>query len=192
MWSGQTEQLAPKMFKTILGKCNSQFASYDQQDSQEYLSFMIDSLHEELNLRLKKPYISNPDSKGRRVQSLALENWSNTLKREWSLMLFLFYGQMRSNLTCKQCRNESSTFEIFSNVPLSLPEPTQMTISIIIYRVPNKVKDILNGKITKTSDGTFSLPQFGQEDIEQYAASFTRPMSSARNSGILRSKSTLQ
>ena len=107
-------------------------------------------------------------------------------------MLFLFYGQMRSSLTCQQCRNESSTFDIFSNVPLSLPEPTQMTISIIIYRVPNKVKDILNGKITKSADGTYSLPQFGQEDIEQYAASFTRPISSARNSGMLRSKSTLQ
>lgn len=65
LWSGQSESFAPHMFKMIIGKCNDRFDSYEQQDSQEYLSYMIDSLHEELNLRLKKPYIVNPESKGR-------------------------------------------------------------------------------------------------------------------------------
>lgn len=85
---------------------------------------MIDSLHEELNLRLKKPYIPNPESKGRDLRNLGLENWSNTLRREWSFVFHLFYGQMRSNIVCKTCNTESTTFDIFSNVPVPLPEPT--------------------------------------------------------------------
>jgi len=41
---------------------------------------------------LKKPYIENPDSKDRETVSFALENWSNTLRREWSFIFHLFYG----------------------------------------------------------------------------------------------------
>lgn len=67
LWSGQSESLKPTGFKKILGKCSEQYSQFEQQDSQEYLSFMLDSLHEELNLRLKKPYIANPESKGRQI-----------------------------------------------------------------------------------------------------------------------------
>jgi hypothetical protein len=40
---------------------------------------MIDTLHEELNLRQKKPYIPNPESKGRDLTELGIESWSNAL-----------------------------------------------------------------------------------------------------------------
>jgi hypothetical protein len=33
----------------------------------------MDGLHEELNLRLEKPYIPNPESKGRKVTEMGLE-----------------------------------------------------------------------------------------------------------------------
>lgn len=108
---------------------------------------MLDALHEETNLRIKKPYIVNPESDGRDSNELGLETWSNSLRRDWSLIYFMFYGSMRSNLTCKQCRKESMTFDVFSNMPISLPEPKQVSISIIVYRVPNRAKDILTGKI---------------------------------------------
>ena len=53
---------------------------------------MIDGLHEELNLRMKKPYIPNPESKQRDLNELGVENWSNSLLRNWSIIYFLFYG----------------------------------------------------------------------------------------------------
>ena len=53
---------------------------------------MIDGLHEELNLRMKKPYIQNPESKNRDLNELGLEQWSNNLLRNWSIIYFLFYG----------------------------------------------------------------------------------------------------
>lgn len=116
---------------------------------------MIDSLHEELNLRMSKPYLQNPDSKDREAFSLAHENWSNTLRREWSFIFFLLYGQMRSSITCRSCLTESITFDIFSNTPVPLPEPSQQTISIIVHRIPNKTKDIIFGKIKKLHDGSY-------------------------------------
>lgn len=42
-------------------------------------------------------------------------------------------------------------------MPISLPEPTQKTLSIIIYRLPNKIKDILNNRIVRDEAGNITL-----------------------------------
>jgi len=49
-------------------------------------------MHEELNIRQKKPYIEKPESAGRNPDELAMEAWSNFLHRNWSFIVFLFYG----------------------------------------------------------------------------------------------------
>ena len=52
----------PKKFKKIMGKYHEQFSGRDQQDAQEFLVILLDSLHEELNIRMSKPYIEKPSS----------------------------------------------------------------------------------------------------------------------------------
>jgi ubiquitin C-terminal hydrolase len=64
---------------------------------------------------------------------------------------------MRSSLTCKTCKLESTTFDTFSHLPISLPEPTQQTLSIIIYRIPNRIKDILNNRTVRDEAGNLTL-----------------------------------
>ena len=39
----------------------------------------------------------------------------------------------------------SLTFDNFTSIPLSLPEPSKILINIIIYRLPSDIKDLLNG-----------------------------------------------
>jgi ubiquitin carboxyl-terminal hydrolase 4/11/15 len=53
---------SPKNFKQTLGKANTLFSGYGQQDSQEFVSWLVDALHEDLNRVQKKPYRENPDS----------------------------------------------------------------------------------------------------------------------------------
>ena len=50
---------------------------------------------------------------------------------------------MKSTLNCKTCNKISTTFDIFTNVPLSLPEPSKVVINVIVSRQPNEIKDIL-------------------------------------------------
>ena len=110
---------------------------------------MIDGLHEETNLRKVKPYTENPNSDNRDLIELGLESWSNSLKRDWSFIFFLFYGQMKSTLVCLKCKKESTIFDVFTNIPLSLPEPSQLLLNIVVHRLPSKIKLIIDAKPKK-------------------------------------------
>lgn len=57
-----TSSFSPKNFKQTLGKANNLFSGYGQQDSQEFVSWLVDALHEDLNRVVEKPYFENPDS----------------------------------------------------------------------------------------------------------------------------------
>ena len=75
---------------------------------------------------------------------LGLESWCNNLRRDWSFIFFLFYGQMKSTLECMTCNNKSTTFDIFTNIAVSLPEPTKLSLIIIVHRLPLGIKNLLN------------------------------------------------
>jgi ubiquitin carboxyl-terminal hydrolase 4/11 len=142
MWDAK-QVLVPRGFKATLGKLRAEFAGDDQQDALELLNFIVDGLHEEVNLRRAKPYIVNPESGGREMMELGLETFNNSLRRDWSFIFFLFYGQMKSTLSCPECARESTTYEGFSSVPLSLPEPSELLLNVIVHRLPMRVKSLL-------------------------------------------------
>ena len=167
--------VVPRNFKNALSGISEQFQGYEQQDSQEFLSFLLDGLHEELNLRQEKPYIENPDSDERKVVELGLEAWSNTLRREWSFVHFLFSGQLKSTLNCQTCNKISTTFDVFSNIPLSLPEPSKVLLNVIIYRLPNEVKDLINN-----TDGK----QVQMKRMDSQRSEGERPVSSDKQEGL--------
>jgi ubiquitin carboxyl-terminal hydrolase 4/11/15 len=58
MWLGAAPVTAPTEFKAIVGQFAPQFDGHHQHDSQELLSFLLDGLHEDLNLVRNKPRIS--------------------------------------------------------------------------------------------------------------------------------------
>lgn len=51
--------------QTKVGHFASQFLGYQQHDSQELLSFLLDGLHEDLNRVKNKEYIELRDADGR-------------------------------------------------------------------------------------------------------------------------------
>ena len=52
-WSGKYSSIVPREFKATLGKFAPQFAGYQQQDSQEFMSFLMDGIHEVHLLRVR-------------------------------------------------------------------------------------------------------------------------------------------
>lgn len=119
--------LAPRNFKTTIGKYGPSFSGYAQQDSQEFLGFLLDGLQEDLNRIHKKPYIEKPDSTDEMVNNpvalrgMADKCWDIYKARNDSVITDLFAGMYKSTVVCPVCDKVSIIFDPFNNLTLQLP-----------------------------------------------------------------------
>ncbi|KAK2508712.1 hypothetical protein MC885_000464 [Smutsia gigantea] len=130
-WSGCHRSIMPNVFKTKVGHFASQFLGYQQHDSQELLSFLLDGLHEDLNRIKKKEYVELRDAAGRPDQAhhppwhcqqeVAQEAWQNHKRRNDSVIVDTFHGLFKSTLVCPDCGNVSVTFDPFCYLSVPLP-----------------------------------------------------------------------
>ncbi|XP_070639642.1 ubiquitin carboxyl-terminal hydrolase 11 isoform X5 [Bos indicus] len=120
-WSGHHRSIVPQVFKTKVGHFASQFLGYQQHDSQELLSFLLDGLHEDLNRIKKKEYVELCDAAGRPDQEVAQEAWQNHKRRNDSVIVDTFHGLFKSTLVCPDCGNVSVTFDPFCYLSVPLP-----------------------------------------------------------------------
>ena len=153
-----------RYLKTLVGKFNETFNNREQQDAHEYLNFVLEGLHEELNLKSSKIYIEDKDENYKYNTEDELGNiaWANNLRRNVSFIDSIFMSQLKSNLTCKKCGNKKFNFEssyIF-NLPLSLCK--MVTVRINLFRLPFKYK-IYYSKINKD----FELFAKNEENINK-------------------------
>ena len=119
MWLGNKPVVKPAQFKKQLSKFAPQFSGTYQHDAQEVLAFLLDGLHEDLNRVKDKPYIEDKDCDGTTDEADAIEAWKNYLKRNKSLVVDLFQGQLRNTCRCNVCGHKNIRFEPF--MYLSLP-----------------------------------------------------------------------
>ena len=84
--------VSPQKFKRVIATCSEQFAGTEQCDAQEFLSFLIDSLNEELNM----------------IGEKAITN--------------IFYGDFRSTIKCSECKHQSVSKEPFMCISLPIEE----------------------------------------------------------------------
>jgi ubiquitin C-terminal hydrolase len=114
IWSdtSQTTSYSPREFKSVLSRFAPQFSGYQQHDTQEFVAFLLDGLHEDLNRVLKKPYVEKPDWNGGgdlELVKLASSSWEGYMKRNDSVIVDLFQGQYRSTLVCPECNKVSAS-----------------------------------------------------------------------------------
>ena len=111
----------------MIGKCAPSFSGWQQQDSQEFLLFLLDGLQEDLNRVKKKPYVTKPDSTDEMVhdpvalQQFADKCWELYKARNDSVITDLFAGMYKSTVICPVCDKVSIIFDPFSNLTLQLP-----------------------------------------------------------------------
>jgi hypothetical protein len=71
MWSAKIGEKSPTRFRVALGKANELFQGADQQDSQEFLSFILDILHEDSNRVRRKPAVEGLEDHWKKNTSLS-------------------------------------------------------------------------------------------------------------------------
>ena len=57
MWCESDRVFSPYSLKSVVANINPMFSGSAQHDSQEFFSFLIDGLHEDLSRVPKKPYV---------------------------------------------------------------------------------------------------------------------------------------
>lgn len=122
VWSNDYSVVVPRGLKYAVGEFAPRFSGYNQQDSSELLSFLLDGIHEDLNRCKDKPYTSAVEDNGRHDSVVAEEAWETHLKRHDSIVVDTFMGQLKSRVRCPECSFVSITFDPFSS--LSVPLPT--------------------------------------------------------------------
>ncbi|XP_031697406.1 ubiquitin carboxyl-terminal hydrolase 11, partial [Anarrhichthys ocellatus] len=130
MWSGRHYSVVPRVFKTKVGHFASQFLGYQQHDSQELLSFLLDGLHEDLNRVKNKEYIELRDAEGRPDQEVAEEAWRNHRRRNDSVIVDTFHGLFKSTLVCPECHKVSVTFDPFCYLSVPLPVSKERVMEV--------------------------------------------------------------
>ncbi|KAI8562828.1 hypothetical protein RHMOL_Rhmol03G0065500 [Rhododendron molle] len=132
LWAPGAAPVSLGVFKLKLAAFAPQFSGYNQHDSQEFLAFLLDGLHEDLNRVKCKPYIEAKDVEGHPDEAVADEHWQNHLARNDSIIVNLFQGQYRSTLVCPFCKKLSITFDPFMYLSLPLPSTTMRTITLTV------------------------------------------------------------
>ena len=129
-----TSPVNPDDILTCVQRINSLFHGYQQHDSQEFLRFLLCTIHEEVRRKVKpsdvkilstiitSPVLSSTASPGTKQPA---GDPSATTSRDvyTSLISDVFMGQTCSTVTCLECHKDSKCIEDFYD--LSLPIPTE-------------------------------------------------------------------
>ncbi|KAK1153454.1 ubiquitin carboxyl-terminal hydrolase 2-like isoform X1 [Acipenser oxyrinchus oxyrinchus] len=143
--SSGSEAVSPSEFKTQIQKYAPRFVGYSQQDAQEFLRFLLDGLHNEVNRVTVRPraimedFDHLPDDeKGKRM-------WKKYLEREDSRVVDLFVGQLKSSLTCSECGYCSTVFDPFWDLSLPIAKKGYGEVSLMDCMRLFTKEDVLDG-----------------------------------------------
>ncbi|CAN8002720.1 unnamed protein product [Ixodes hexagonus] len=173
LWSRRADADVSARFKSVVEKHASQYQGSEQHDAQEFLMWLLDKVHEDLDAgddgasgkrslkRLKVRYGFTRDSR----TSLAMPGMANGLWQQrtphlaqlasrWqgSKVASLFGGQLRLRLTCPRCGRQSNTYDPFLCLSLPIPVPQQWLCRLSF--VPRNAPPLLLLEETKEGYGS--------------------------------------
>ena len=145
LWLGEESALNISEYKNAINLCNDRFKGYSQQDTHEFIIFLIDALHEDLNRVNNKIYIPKEEKDIKDELKSKIE-WNNFLRRNQSILVDLFYGLFKSTVTCVECKKSCIDFNIFSCLSLNLKYNLK---KMSLANIENKINNLnINPKIS--------------------------------------------
>ncbi|XP_011814037.1 PREDICTED: ubiquitin carboxyl-terminal hydrolase 43-like [Colobus angolensis palliatus] len=141
LWTREyTPQLSAE-FKNAVSKYGSQFQGNSQHDALEFLLWLLDRVHEDLEGSSRGPVSEKLPPEANKTSENCLSP-SAQLPLGQSFVQSHFQAQYRSSLTCPHCLKQSNTFDPFLCV--SLPIPLRQTRFLSVTLVfPSKSQRFL-------------------------------------------------
>ncbi|UYV73789.1 USP2 [Cordylochernes scorpioides] len=120
MWK-QDGPLKPKEFHEYVGSLDSRFGNYTEEDSMEYLQFLICQLRNELNSPTESEAKTETTDKG-------LQSWQEYVQIENSPLVHIFASQVFKAIRCQSCPYTSERYEVYWDFSFPIPEKPNPTI----------------------------------------------------------------
>ncbi|XP_076254185.1 uncharacterized protein LOC143192615 isoform X3 [Rhynchophorus ferrugineus] len=129
LWGSDTSgPVNTAALKAQIQRFAPRFMGYAQQDAQEFLRYLLEGLHEEVNRVTSKPKPITTDIDDNLSDAeKANEAWRRYLRAEDSFIVDMFVGQLKSTLKCTHCGHCSVTFDPFWDLSLPLPSGRHTT-----------------------------------------------------------------
>ena len=137
--STSNKYFSPEIFKIILGLCSQKYEGNEQEDAHEFINYLLDMLHEDLNKVSNRSSINqndnsyNPNYLNASEEEKSIIDWNNFLKRNQSVLIDLFYGQYKSCVICPKCNFKSVSFNSFLSLELPISENKNFVLIQICF-----------------------------------------------------------
>ncbi|XP_072124584.1 ubiquitin carboxyl-terminal hydrolase 31 isoform X2 [Mobula birostris] len=128
LWTSEYTPQLSRDFKNVVSKNAFQYRGNSQHDAQEFLLWLLDRVHEDLNnivLTNVRPPAKPPLNEDGMCEGPALPARSSFVQE-------LFQAQYRSSLTCPHCQKQSNTFDPFLCISLPIPPLQTRPLSITV------------------------------------------------------------
>ncbi|CRK96087.1 CLUMA_CG009523, isoform A [Clunio marinus] len=143
LWTCKDASEYSTNFKEVVERYGAQFRSSTQHDAQEFLFWLLDKVHEDLNTAKQRKYKSIKNNYGRPDEVIAAETLANYMRCNNSFVQAVFRAQFRSSLTCPRCHKQSNTFDPFHCISVQLPQLSLQSVIVnVLYdnKTPTQVR----------------------------------------------------
>ncbi|UYV73756.1 hypothetical protein LAZ67_11000764 [Cordylochernes scorpioides] len=134
LWK-EENSFRPIEFHKQVGMFEERFGDYSEQDSMEFLQFLLEHLHNDLHRVSETDPIADGIDEGSRF-------WHEYRAKENCPIVHMFAGQTVYATHCQNCPRTSQNFEAFWH--LSLPIPENKDISLLECFDQLFVKEVIN------------------------------------------------
>ena len=177
LWLDNKPSTTPYQFKTVLGKINPEYSTFQQHDAHEVINFLLDKLHEDLNRVKKKEWYEELEGDGTNDAVIGLEAWTKHSTRHNSIIKDTIGSQCRSQLVCPDCGKVAVKYDYQHTIELAIPIGDTKTVNILyipskdnVQRVPILLNVAINrlNKISSIYDAVKTTLRLSADETPRY------------------------
>lgn len=125
LWS-KKHSLIPKKFLKSVSNNIKELDLSEQNDIHEFIVLFLNKIHENISNPTKitrQEALNKSSYKNTKYDSQRLKmdtSWYESHKKEWSLLIDMFWGQTVTQIQCGNCQNLTHNYEIYHNIMLTM------------------------------------------------------------------------
>ena len=134
MWIDNKKVATPQELKYAMADLNYIFNSNTQQDSSEFLIFLLNFLHDEINrekINSGSHFYEPPKSEDETDITASQRFWNLFRRKNNSIIIDLFCGQLKNVTRCLSCGHCETIFEVFNILPIEIPILKKINVLLV-------------------------------------------------------------